>query len=96
MQAPSAFDVMIYSDTWSRWYYFVLQEGGPRRFGILTLWYASTPRLGCMPNLGVRQARIRRALYFESLMTLSFTLQSKKNADTVNRVLLQVNDVLRM
>ncbi|CAM9229407.1 unnamed protein product [Laminaria digitata] len=38
------------------------KEGGPRRFGILTLWYASTPRLGCMPNLGVRQDLAKRTL----------------------------------
>lgn len=31
------------------------QDGGPRRVGILTLWYSSASHLGCMPNIGVRQ-----------------------------------------
>ncbi|CAM9152488.1 unnamed protein product, partial [Hapterophycus canaliculatus] len=31
---------------------------GPRNVGILTLWYSSSSRRGCAPNLVVRQARI--------------------------------------
>ncbi|CAN0540852.1 unnamed protein product, partial [Ectocarpus sp. 8 AP-2014] len=31
------------------------QDGGPRNVGILTLWYSSSPRGGCAPNLLVRQ-----------------------------------------